>query len=176
MLGTGPLVPPKRINDKRVIKRTFFAPFRIGGNLSTIENAWPLEQMQCFDHICRSATTTFFIIFLLKKLQFHCRLRVAISVFVVCKIFRRKMSIYLRKKWKAGYYCQVICRVSSKFDRSMKRGKLLDNDTQLFIFIAILIMTQLHPGAAVAEWLSSWLAEQEDRGSIPGLATWIFRD
>ena len=31
------------------------------------------------------------------------------------------------------------------------------------------------PGAAVAEWLSSWLAEQEDRGSIPGLATWIFR-
>ena len=29
-------------------------------------------------------------------------------------------------------------------------------------------------GAAVAEWLSSWLAEQEDRGSIPGLATRIF--
>ena len=26
-------------------------------------------------------------------------------------------------------------------------------------------------GAAVAEWLSSWLAEQEDWGSIPGLAT-----
>ena len=26
-------------------------------------------------------------------------------------------------------------------------------------------------GAAVAEWLSYWLAEQEDRGSIPGLAT-----
>ena len=26
-------------------------------------------------------------------------------------------------------------------------------------------------GAAVAEWLSSWLGEQEDRGSIPGLAT-----
>ena len=24
--------------------------------------------------------------------------------------------------------------------------------------------------------LSSWIAEQEDRGSIPGLATWIFRD
>ena len=31
-------------------------------------------------------------------------------------------------------------------------------------------------GAAVAEWLSSWLAEQEGRGSIPGHATWIFRD
>ena len=29
--------------------------------------------------------------------------------------------------------------------------------------------------AAVVEWFSSWLAEQEDRGSIPGLATWIFR-
>ena len=30
--------------------------------------------------------------------------------------------------------------------------------------------------AAVAEWLSSWLTEQEDRDSIPGLATWIFWD
>ena len=27
----------------------------------------------------------------------------------------------------------------------MTQGKLLDNDTQLFIFISILIMTQLHP-------------------------------
>ena len=37
------------------------------------------------------------------------------------------------------------------------------------IMFNILFMTLL--GAAVAEWLSSWLAEQEDRGSIPGLAT-----
>ena len=52
------------------------------------------------------------------------------------------------------HYCLVICRVSStghiyhraaKFDRLMTRGKLLDNDIQLFIFISILIMTQLHP-------------------------------
>ena len=28
-------------------------------------------------------------------------------------------------------------------------------------------------GAVVAEWISSWLAEQEVRGSIPRLATWI---
>ena len=28
-------------------------------------------------------------------------------------------------------------------------------------------------GAAVAEWLSSWLTEQEVRGSILRLATWI---
>ena len=31
-------------------------------------------------------------------------------------------------------------------------------------------------GVAVTEWLSSWLVEQEVRGSIPRLATWIFRD
>ena len=37
------------------------------------------------------------------------------------------------------------------------------------------IRTCLSP-MSEAEWLSSWLAEQEDRGSIPGLATWIFRD
>ena len=62
---------------------------------------------------------------------------------------------------KTVHYCLrlVICLVSStghiyhraakrrcdKFDRSMTRGKLLDNDTQLFIFISILIMTQLNP-------------------------------
>ena len=40
----------------------------------------------------------------------------------------------------------------------------------------IVLITRNAQGAAVAEWLSSWLAEQEDRGSIPGLATWIFRD
>ena len=28
-------------------------------------------------------------------------------------------------------------------------------------------------GAMMVEWLSSWLAEQEVRGAIPGLATWI---
>ena len=33
----------------------------------------------------------------------------------------------------------------AKCDRSLTRGNLLDNDTQLFIFISILIMTQLHP-------------------------------
>ena len=31
-------------------------------------------------------------------------------------------------------------------------------------------------GCWVNRWLSSWLAEQEVRGSIPSLATWIFRD
>ena len=35
--------------------------------------------------------------------------------------------------------------VDSKFDRPMKRGKLLDNDTQLFIFNFIIIMSQFHP-------------------------------
>ena len=30
---------------------------------------------------------------------------------------------------------------------------------------------KMRKGAAVAEWLSSWLAEQEVRGSIPRLAT-----
>ena len=38
------------------------------------------------------------------------------------------------------------------------------------------VVDSVASGAVVAEWLSSWLAEQEDRGSIPGLATWIFRN
>ena len=43
-------------------------------------------------------------------------------------------------------------------------------------FLDEIMHSIVNAGAAVAEWLSSWLAEQEDRGSIPGLATWIFRD
>ena len=42
--------------------------------------------------------------------------------------------------------------------------------------MSVLHFYDLSAGAAVAEWLGSWLAEQEDRGSIPGLATCIFRD
>ena len=40
----------------------------------------------------------------------------------------------------------------------------------LYVFIYCQIQSNIE-GAVVAEWLSSWLAEQEDRGSIPGLAT-----
>ena len=46
----------------------------------------------------------------------------------------------------------------------------------IFIYHSRRMITTSTLGAAVAEWLSSWLAEQEDRGSIPSLATWIFRD
>ena len=35
------------------------------------------------------------------------------------------------------------------------------------------MLASLFRGAALAEWLSPWLAEQEFRGSIPGLATLI---
>ena len=35
--------------------------------------------------------------------------------------------------------------VIDRSNLSMTRGKLLDSDTQLFIFISILIMTKLHP-------------------------------
>ena len=34
-------------------------------------------------------------------------------------------------------------RLGDIFDRSMTPGDILDNDTQLFIFISILIMTKL---------------------------------
>ena len=37
----------------------------------------------------------------------------------------------------------------------------------------MLLVYMLFGGAAVAKWLSSWLAEQEVQGSIPRLPTWI---
>ena len=39
----------------------------------------------------------------------------------------------------------IAKRRDDKFDRQMTRGKLLDNDAKLIIFIAIRIMTQIHP-------------------------------
>ena len=39
----------------------------------------------------------------------------------------------------------VIDQSHDKFDLLITQGKLLDNDTQLFIFISIVIMTHLHP-------------------------------
>ena len=40
-------------------------------------------------------------------------------------------------------YHRAAKRRGDKFDRSMTRGKLLGNNALLFIFISILIMTQL---------------------------------
>ena len=47
--------------------------------------------------------------------------------------------------------------------------KSVRNRCLIELFVALLVLS----GAAVAEWLSSWFAEQEVRGSIPRLATWI---
>ena len=80
----------------------------------------------------------------------------------------------LKSKWKLliinTYYClwkhtSCVEIVLWAFQRSSTRTTCFSIDSH-WLFI----------GAAVAEWLSSWLAEQEDRGSIPRLATWIFRD
>ena len=56
------------------------------------------------------------------------------------------ISLLLKKIWylkdsRNGHFAMHY----SSFDRSMTRGKLLGNDAPLFIFISILIMTQLHP-------------------------------
>ena len=46
------------------------------------------------------------------------------------------------------------------------------HDTYNALFMYLLFITYfLCKGAAVVEWLSSWLAEQEVRGLIPSLAT-----
>ena len=41
--------------------------------------------------------------------------------------------------------CCEAKRRGDKFDRSMTQGKLLDSNTQFFIFISILIMTKTSP-------------------------------
>ena len=59
-------------------------------------------------------------------------------------------------------------------------GLIQDNDkkanSSLYMYYYIPRLYYHCVGDAMAEWLSSWLAEQEDQSSIPGLATWIFRD
>ena len=43
----------------------------------------------------------------------------------------------------------------------------------VFVCTDSFVSMRLLSGAVVAEWLSSWLEEQQVRGSIPHLATWI---
>ena len=52
------------------------------------------------------------------------------------------MSALRNKNEMLGIIASLL---GDKFDRSMTLGKLLDNDTQIFIFISVLIMTQHHP-------------------------------
>ena len=54
-------------------------------------------------------------------------------------------SNFCRVSSTCHVYHRAAKRGGDKFDWSMTRGKLLDNDKQLFIFISILIMSQLHP-------------------------------
>ena len=55
------------------------------------------------------------------------------------------LSCNLRVSSTDQMYQWAAKRRGDKFDRSMTQGKLLDNDTQLFIFISILIMTPTSP-------------------------------
>ena len=54
-------------------------------------------------------------------------------------------SNFCRVSSTCHIYHRAAKRRGDKFNRSMTRGKLLDNDRQLFIFISILIMTQTSP-------------------------------
>ena len=71
------------------------------------------------------------------------------------------------KNWFQGTICVRGYMWSNEF---------LTDSIFAVIWYMYYFIVSIELGAAVAEWLSSWLAEQEDRGSIPGLATWIFRD
>ena len=71
----------------------------------------------------------------------------------------------------AQKYCGLLVKASRAKKISLCFYIVINNG-----FSISMCYTLGKQGAAVAEWLSSWLAEQEDRGSIPGLATWIFRD
>ena len=52
---------------------------------------------------------------------------------------------YLPLSSTGHIYHRAAKQRGDKFDRSMTRGKLIDNDTQLFIFISILMMTKTSP-------------------------------
>ena len=77
------------------------------------------------------------------------------------------------------YHCQIFILMHKKgYYKYFPTSCILFTEWLFFPKFANFRPIQLDiiDGAAVAEWLSSWLAEQEDRGSIPHLAIWIFRD
>ena len=63
-------------------------------------------------------------------------------MFVICDAFAGPDLRNKNEKTDQIYH-RAAKRRGDKFDRSMTRGKLLGNNALLFIFISILIMTQL---------------------------------
>ena len=81
-----------------------------------------------------------------------------------------------------GVKADCTLTIDDKNMVDMASGKLngqqvgTDMNWMLSLLIILKLTTNSHSiGAAVAEWLSFWFADQEDRGSILSLATWIFR-
>ena len=77
--------------------------------------------------------------------------------------------------------------IAAHRDHFVWRLSVCPSGSHTFFFVTCLYFSQASShihflecchsvGAVVAEWLSPWLAEQEDGVSIPGLATWIFKD
>ena len=83
-----------------------------------------------------------------------------------CLKYAMFVFIFIQSVENISRYCKIMFTKHSLFGISMI--------SRLPSTFSNTLAWQL--GTAVAEWLSSWLAEQEDRGSIPGLAIWIFRD
>ena len=64
-----------------------------------------------------------------------------VHLVLFCGIYDSEDVFYLRNKNEKR--CIIASRLGDKFDRSMTLGKLIGNNAPLFIFISILIMTQL---------------------------------
>ena len=80
-----------------------------------------------------------------------------LKTFVICKYVNRKTTY-------AGKITVRTCHFYDKFGRAI---------CWIWIYMQEKNNYFTCEGAAVAECLSSWLAKQEVRGSIPRLATWI---
>ena len=75
---------------------------------------------------------------------------------------------------KSNFFLALFVLSRCPFDISAGVGAFVIGLSQIssfFSYTGYTIYPCIQRGAAVAEWLSSWFAEQEDRGSIPGLAT-----
>ena len=93
-------------------------------------------------------------------------------------VFRGQSAYSCRRKYhdKQLHTTQIMCQEIFSFMYSyMSHKNPMSKIHNNYVNIKILLLRN-SIGAAVAEWLSSWLAEQEDWVSILGLATWIFRD
>ena len=114
-----------------------------------------------------------------KGFVFYAQDQIIEDIYFLSLLFVFMPRIKLSGTYTFCLFCLSACRSDVNFNLRYNFWTLgdfifgLHTPLRFYLQIKQRVDDFMTLGAMVAEWLSSWLAGQEVRGSIPGLATWI---